>query len=268
MTANNIRILLSFLICLCFIFPLGYVFSNDEIKKKEELNRTMGTIIGAITDAETGEPLEMVSVVSQHQGDETNEFGLFRVPYQKPDTAVVKASRRDYIEYKTKIDIIAGQEVTLHFSMKKQQKPCCKLEGKWEITLTDNRITVNGFITFNNQFSDPLPSRPTAHDDTTLDEFGRFDIDLKPLLGENFVPIQSNSNQPVDSDTLFTEATGYVHNIDTATIILIPRMSDGGLSLEGQISNDFIDGKWYERGFSISRTGIFTMRKISRKGGP
>lgn len=94
-----------------------------------------------------------------------------------------------------------------------------------------------------------------------LDEFGEYDIDLQPFFGDNIAG-------EVASTTVFggrpganilTEADGYVHHGNQVVISLIPRMSHGGLSLEGTIERDKIRGSWLKRDYAPTESGRFIM---------
>jgi hypothetical protein len=66
--------------------------------------------------------------------------------------------------------------------------------------------------------------------DPTIDEFGTYEIDLRPVLGEDITRATANTVFPgrPGSDIL-KEAEGFVHHRDKVEITLIPRMSHGGI---------------------------------------
>lgn len=234
---------------------------HDCIKHNQDvLARERGYITGVVTD-ETGKPLENVSVSASYMGDSTDINGRYKVPYQPPGVSELVAQRRDLIEFKTHVKIIAGKSTHLDFSMKRQEKACCRLKGTWQTTLLYKSKKVQGTISFNNNAPDP--NRRTVKDDPTIDEFGIYDIDLQSLLGDRYYETGSTTIFDGNKDTLLIEANGYVHTINHVHIILIPGMSHGGLSLDGKIVNNTINGTWYKREYGTSIGGEFVMKKIT-----
>jgi len=126
---------------------------------------------------------------------------------------------------------------------------------------------VVGAITFSPDAPDPFPEarRRGPSSDPTLDEFGTYDIDLRPILGEDITRATSNTVFPgrPGSDIL-KEAEGFVHHRNKVDINLIPRMSHGGISLTGMIDGDEVRGEWIKRDYAPSVSGTFLMRRKNR----
>ncbi len=242
-------------------------------ERQEMLARTTGTIVGVVRDAQSNKPLSGVSVSAQYLGDGTNTEGAYRIPLIDPGEVEVTAWRRDLIQSTQRVSIHAATETTANFLIERSPPPCCTLQGTWLLSLkldesgkaTPGEVTVvEGAVSFSPSARDPFPERRSRlpSDDSTTDEFGRYNIDLRPLLGEDITRATTNTvfaGNP-DSDIL-TEAAGFVHHQNHVEITFIPRMSHGGISLTGVINDDEIRGEWVKRDYAPSISGSFVMRR-------
>jgi hypothetical protein len=245
-------------------------------QRREMLARTTGTIVGTIREVGTNQPLEGVFVSAQYLGDLTDTSGRFRIHYIKPGEVEVTAGRRDLIEARGRVRVLAARETSIELSIRRSPPPCCRLAGTWSLRLVlrePGQLPIRrgaeavGAITFRADTPDPLPERdrPAPPTDPTIDEFGTYDIDLRPILGEDITHATTNTVFPgrPGSDIL-KEAAGFVHHRDKVDINLIPRMSHGGISLTGTINGGTIRGEWIKRDYAPTISGTFLMRREER----
>ena len=213
-----------------------------------------GTIVGVARDARTKQPLEGVHVAAQHLGDETDVAGAFRIPLLEPGEVEVTAWRRDLVRAHQRVRVLAARETMVELWIDRSPPACCRLAGLWSIRLRvekSGRVAVprgtevTGTITFATGTGDRARS-----DDPTLDELGSYDVDLRPILGDD-LPRKG-------------EASGFVFDLDHLEVTFLPRMADVGVLLGGQIAGDEIRGEWLERAFAPSISGTFVMLRQSK----
>jgi hypothetical protein len=245
-------------------------------QRRVVLDRTTGTIVGTVREAGTNQPLEGVFVSARYLGDQTQADGRFRIVYIDPGEVAVTAARRDLIETRKRVRVLATQETAVDLVIERSPPPCCRLAGTWSVRLVlrepgrlpvPRGTEVAGVISFSADVPDPFPEarQRVPSDDRTLDEFGSYDVDLRSILGEDITRATSNTvfgGRP-GSDIL-TEAEGFVHHRNAVAITLIPRMSHGGLSLTGTINSDEVRGEWIKRDFAPGVAGTFLMRRKDR----
>jgi carboxypeptidase family protein len=247
-------------------------------QRRAALNRTTGTIVGVVREAGTNQPLDGVFVSAQYLGDQTDADGRFRLHDIKPGEVDVTAWRRDLIQSHGRARVLAAQETAINVTMKRPPPPCCRLAGTWSVRLVlrepgklpgPRGTEVVGDITFSPNAPDPFPEsrRRGSSSDPTLDEFGKYNIDLRPILGEDITRATTNTTFPgrPGSDIL-KEAEGFVHQRDQVAIDLIPRMSHGGISLTGTINGDEVRGEWIKRDYAPTISGTFAMQRQDTKG--
>jgi hypothetical protein len=246
-------------------------------QRQEILARTTATIVGTVRESGTKRALEGVFVTAQYFGDLTKADGRFRIEYVDPGKVKVFTWRRDLIEASQQVVARAGRETTANLFVDAAPPACCRLAGTWSVRLmlqepgelpTPRGTEVVGSITFSPDTPDPFPEARThvPADDRTLDEFGTYEIDLRPMLGADITRSTSYAIFPgrPGSDIL-TEAEGHVHHRNEVEIALIPRMSHGGLSLTGTIEGDEVHGTWIKRDYAPTVTGTFVMLRKSRE---
>ena len=220
---SNVPKILRLLLVPLVLQSVMALASDSIADRQAELARTTGTITGKITDAKTGEPLEDVVVSAQYLGDSTDASGTFRIMYLDPGVVEVTAWRRDLAESSQHIQVSAGQMVWVHLKMARAHRACCRLEGKWNITLildqgrTDASVPaakhLEGTVQFSPSISDPLPERRRTQGDATVDELGEYKIDLRPFFGDDITRSLTNTVFPRRKGAdLLTEAEGYVYN--------------------------------------------------------
>lgn len=245
-------------------------------QRREMLARTRGTIVGTIREADTNQPLEGVSVSAQYLGDRTDASCRFRIELIEPGDVEVTAWRRDLIEARGRVRVFAAREAPIELSVRRSPPPCCRLAGTWSLQVMRRRpgllsilrrTEVVGTITFSADTPDPLPERKlrAPSSDPTIDEFGTYDIDLRPVLGEDITRATSNTVFPGQPGSdILKEAAAFVHHRDQVEITLIPRMSHGGISLTGTIHGATIRGEWIKRDYAPTISGTFLMRRKQR----
>ena len=246
-------------------------------QRREILARTTGTIVGTVRESGTKLALEGVFVTAQYFGDQTKADGRFRIEYVDPGTVKVFTWRRDLVEASQQVTARAGRETTVNLFVDRAPPACCRLAGTWSVRLvvrepgqlpTPRGAEVEGSITFSPDTPDPFPEARThvPADDRTLDEFGTYDIDLRPMLGLDITQSSTTTIFPgrPGSDILI-EAVGHVHHRNEVAIALIPRMSHGGLSFTGTIEGDEVRGTWIKRDFAPTVSGTFVMLRTKRE---
>ncbi|SHH63762.1 carboxypeptidase regulatory-like domain-containing protein [Massilia sp. CF038] len=234
---------------------------------------TTGSLKGRIIDQATGRPLYGASVVTGYLGASSDKDGMFSIDTLDPGISTVAASRADMISATQSVEIMVGKTANVTFTLGKAPPPCCRLEGKWRITLTIDRGTptiantknVSGTVRFRSASWALFFGRKDP-DAFVNEEFGDYDVDLRPFFGEAFAGSSSSSRMPsrgwgwID---MMTEASGSVRSGDEVEINFIPQLSHGGLALDGKIGKDgVIRGRWLKLAFAPTHGGAFVMSKI------
>jgi hypothetical protein len=235
--------------------------------------RTTGSLKGRITDKETGQPLYGVDVLTGYQGASSDKDGQFSINILKPGVITVEAWRADMTSSAQSVEIIVGKTANVTFKLGKAPPPCCRLEGKWRMTLSIDRGTpavsnvknVSGTVRFRSA-SWALFFGKKDSEAFVNEEFGDYDIDLRPFFGEEFAASSSTSMMPSRGwgwTDMMTEAWGSVRSGDEVEITFIPQLSHGGLGLSGTIGKDgVVRGRWFKRDFAPTHGGQFVMSKI------
>jgi hypothetical protein len=235
--------------------------------------RTTGRLQGRVTDQETGQPLYNVDVLVGYQGASSDRDGLFSIDILDPGATTVEAGRADMISSAQSVDIIVGKTANVTFKLRKAPPPCCRLEGKWHLTLTIDRgapavanvKNVSGTVRFRSALWAGFFGKKDP-DAFVHEEFGDYDVDLRPFFGEEFAASSSSSMMPsrgwgwID---MMTEARGSVRSGDEVEVRFIPQLSHGGLALGGKIGTDgVIRGRWLKLAYAPTHGGQFVMTKM------
>ncbi|HEX2080418.1 MAG TPA: hypothetical protein VHG08_22135 [Longimicrobium sp.] len=229
-------------------------------------------LVGTVTDAETGRPLHgAVVIVDDYPLGSADSVGCYTVigadeivggrrpvtvhvhRYQAPDTVV---------------EISADRSDTVHFALRPTAPGCCRLEGEWSIRLAlDDRggtginpraDEVEGRMVF----SDRLPSWGDEEETDSHTERGRFDVDLGTFFGGPYAQdVSTTTFGPVAGD-FFRQAVGEVLADDSVMMVMIPRMSHGGLSMAGTIRGDTVRGQWVQNAYCCGARGRFVMHRV------
>lgn len=227
---------------------------------------------GRITDAGSGEPLfpvfVLIDLAPVGMTDCDGEYAV--LPFADgPHTITV--NHRGYVSHTATVTFSKGITQRLDFALVAAPLPCCDLRGRWAIDLQLDSAAALGdppsarAAKGSLVFADSLRlewDRPSIPDSRFNSVNGRADIDLTPFFGGPLGPDISRSMfGPTDGDFL-REATGTVFSSDSVAIDLIPRISHGGLSLQGRLRGDSVTGKWYQRAYCCGAFGRFTMRRL------
>ena len=245
---------------------------NEEWRKARQifLDRTTGKVRGKITAAESGEPLLRTVVSTGSGADNTDENGEYEIAHQEPGIVKLVTRRRDREAVEAEVLIEARKTIQHDFVLTKAKAACCKLEGAWmvELILTHDEglflrkpdlvgETASGRVIFSSKYKKLSNCIPDYSDDI-LDEFGKYDIDLTSIFGENLKTFTSLS----DTDPL-KEVSGTISHYDKVYIDFIPCMSHNAISLNGKIVNNAeITGKWVLRGYKNEVRGTFKMDRV------
>jgi hypothetical protein len=97
-------------------------------------------------------------------------------------------------------------------------------------------------------------------DDVIGFEFGRHAIDLRPILGGPFGADVSTTVFGGGSSLPY-EVAGMVETGDSVMIMIIPRMTHGGLSLRGRFRGDSMVGQWTQNAYCCGSAGRFVMQR-------
>ncbi|HEX6042428.1 hypothetical protein [Longimicrobium sp.] len=111
-------------------------------------------------------------------------------------------------------------------------------------------------------FSARLPPRPWLREPDPATEEGRFDVDLSVFFSGPFASDVSTTvygGQPAD---FLRQAVGEVFADDSVTMVMIPGMSHGGLSLEGTLRGDTVSGMWVQNAYCCGARGRFVMHRV------
>lgn len=249
--------------------------SDPVAERQRELERTTGIITGRVTDAATGEPLEDVDVSARYLGDGTDAAGVFRIKYVDPGIVELIAWRRDLLPSSQRVKVSAGRTVSVTVKMVRGARACCRLEGEWNITLILDKERgvespqsgkrVHGTVRFSSAIPDPLPDRRRTRGDPAVDEFGEYTVDLRPFFGTDITKFQTTTIFPGrEGADILTEAQGFVYDGNKVHIDFIPRMSHGGISLTGRVSDASIRGTWIKRDYAPIYEGRFIMKRVLR----
>jgi hypothetical protein len=225
-----------------------------------------GTIVGTVTDAKSGAPVEKTIVLVRNGAmtltDAAGHFAIHRVESGK---VVVRATRRDRTPTSAGVTVVPGQVSTVTLRSTTAPPACCHLAGAWNLTLVleksdDHRsLPIQALGTI--RFGDPAPDQDLRQfyqkDDPTLDEFGESVVDLRPFgsrITDRISPAVHDS--PAQGSGGATEklpgtrlgASGYVHDGDEVSIELSSDITDvDWLTLEGRIDGTTIRGRWDHR---------------------
>lgn len=255
------------------------VFCGSAVFVGAEFQNPIGTVTGYVLSATDGRPLDGVFVEAGYVGTETDKSGAFTLDFYKAGRVVVDASRRDLLTTRTTAMVVPGKTTSVTLRLRPGPPPCCRLEGEWDADLVlgwpstetvRKGARLTGTVLFSSVFPDTQLNRRTYAGDPTVDEFGRYQIDLTPFFGANVTSAHTNSLMPGRDQSyrdILTEVEGCIFNGTDVEIILIPRMSHGGLSFSGKIRGDVIRGDWVKRDVAATAGGTFTMKRRRPSGG-
>jgi hypothetical protein len=142
------------------------------------------------------------------------------------------------------------------------------MEGEWTVTLVMDSPTEGKTMPTTREiggqfvFSPRLPVLDGEKPPASV-AVGRSQVDLAPFFGGPYArDVSTSMSGPVQADyfrEMFARRTGG----DTVEIIMIPRMSHGGLTLVGRLAGDSAAGYWVQNAFCCGARGRFTMRRVA-----
>jgi hypothetical protein len=228
-----------------------------------------GSLNGKVVSQETGLPLPGVFVHFDDQSEISDEAGLFTMEILNSAAITVEASRPDMITSRQFANVVSGNTTNITFRLAKAAPPCCRLEGNWHLTLVLDRgsptVANAKILTGTVRFRSALWGRFFGHVTSEIyakNEFGDYDVDLRPFFGEDFERWVMQS-EGWGASNMLKEASGAVRSGDLVDIQFVPRLSHGGLDLDGKISkNGTIRGIWLRRSYAPTLGGHFIMTRI------
>jgi hypothetical protein len=236
-----------------------------------ELNAARGTLVGLITDAETGRPVS-ARVDAGTTGAYAIEDGLYEVIYIDPGSARVRVESLGYAPEVRTFTFSAGRVDTLNIALRRAAPVRLSLAGTWHVrfkirepgarrSLPAQRF-VEGTITFSDTLNLVDPSRPPQRDRYVWMTEGLSEIDFSPFFGSRVASDVSTTISGPQDGTFDREAVGTVTDGDSVEIGLIPRISHGGVSFAGRARGDSIVGQWVQRAYCCGAHGDFVLRRV------
>lgn len=229
-------------------------------------------VAGVVTDAQTGVPVGgvLVMVNPGFSMEVSDSAGAFAVEYLAPGRRKLVVERRGFLPLARVLEVRAGDSVRVDMALERAPAPCCTLDGTWEARFvlrtpaemgpapTDSVVT--GTITFADSIPDPFRRRGRP-DPYVAVSHGLSELDFSPFFGGRIARDVSTTVFGGTGSTFDREATGVVFNGDSVDVTLIPRISHGGVSMEGAIEGDVIRGRWIQRAYAGGATGVFELRR-------
>jgi alpha-tubulin suppressor-like RCC1 family protein len=188
-----------------------------------------------------------------------------------PDTGVViRVDRLGFLPDSVTIRLRSGQVATRAFTLRRVERPCCRLDGAWRVHLHIERLnlqqpeptsrSITGLFVFDRRLPDWTEFRGATVDSVVRYEYGYSALDLAPFFGGPYARDVSTTVFGGGA-TLFRELIGMVPAGDSVDMTLIPRMSHGGLSFTGRIAGDTMRGRWTQNAYCCGADGTFTMHR-------
>jgi hypothetical protein len=143
------------------------------------------------------------------------------------------------------------------------------LDGEWSATLLmdspgeDQVAPASTRITGTIVFDHRIPAEDEGEGEPRTRALGRTGFDLSDFFGQPYAPDVSTTIFGPVQDDFFREVAGTLRG-DSARLVIIPRMSHGGLSLRGRLSGDSIVGGWTQNAYGSGAHGRFILRRVPR----
>ncbi len=244
-------------------------------RRQAYLRASRGGLVGRITDAGTGRPVEGVGVHTRYMGGYSDESGRYEVVYLDPGEHRVEIERRGYVPQSRTITAVAGSKRILHASLRRAAPVRLRLDGSWaaRFELLDvgsdsirkarrpTASTVAGTLWFSRSVPPPLADVPVERDRYVWTVFGRSEVDFSPFFGGAVAEdVSTTVLGPVD-DSFEREVAATVFDGDSVQVSLVPRISHGGVSFAGRLHGDSIVGRWDERAYCCGASGRVVLRR-------
>ena len=227
-------------------------------------------ILVRVTDAATQLPIRDAVIGAElFVRANTDSVGTVCLRTLTGDSATLDLDRPGYQRRTLVARGKPGQVVAQDVQLARVTNPCCQLLGSWTIRLVlekpagtlprrKNRraftpIETGGGLEFGPQYAND--ARFTDVDSLVKTVYGRHQVDLAPFFGGPYARDVSTTIFGGGGD-LLREISGTIPDGDAVWITFIPRMSHGGLSLEGRIVNDTIRGVWQQNAYCCGATGF------------
>jgi hypothetical protein len=244
-------------------------------RRQAYLRASTGGLVGRITDAETGRPIEGVSIGTRSMGGYSDEWGRYEVVYLDPGEHRVEIERRGYAPQYRTITAVAGSKRILHASLRRAAPVRLRLDGSWaaRFELLDvgsdsarkarrpTGSTVAGTLWFSRDAPPPLLDVPVERDRYVWTVFGRSELDFSPFFGGAVAEDVSTTLIGPVNDSFTREVVATVFDGDSVLVSLVPRISHGGVSFAGRLHGDSIVGRWDERAYCCGASGRVVLRR-------
>lgn len=236
---------------------------------ERQFREETATLTGIVRDAETGLPLR-ANVIPEDGWEFADEDGRYTAEGLEPGRQTVRIEERGFVAEERTVELARGQTTTLDVTLRRAPPPCCALAGTWRVRFVMRRrggmgpapadTVVEGLLTFADSIPNPLGGRfPLPPNVRT--EFGLSDVDFTPFFGGPVARDVSTTVMGATGGNFARETVAQVFNGDSVEVTLIPRISHGGVSMEGRVRDGVVKGKWIQRAYAAGAAGTFEMRR-------
>ncbi|MBB4634991.1 carboxypeptidase-like regulatory domain-containing protein [Longimicrobium terrae] len=239
--------------------------------KSGERDPELATLVGRITDAETGEAVR-ASIITDNEYEFGDEGGEYRMEYVVPGVSEVTVEMAGYRPQVRTVTLAAGRVDTLNVALRRAAPVRLTLTGTWQVRFKIRepgarrsppaQRFVEGTLTFNDTLNLVDPERPPERDRYVWTTEGLSEIDFTPFFGSRVASDVSTTVFGSRGGTFEREVVGTVMDGDSVEIGLIPRISHGGVSLSGRARGDSIVGQWVQRAYCCGAHGDFVLRRV------
>jgi hypothetical protein len=244
---------------------------ETEAREAEE-RASLGSLVGRITDAQTGEPVR-AAIFAEFHWEMSEETGEYRMTGVDPGTLRVTVESTGYRPEQRTITFAARRVDTMNVALRRAAPVSLSLSGTWHMRfkLRDAGIrrgpppaqrVVEGTINFIDTLHIVDRRRPLQRDRYVWTIEGLSDIDFSPFFGGRIGRDVSTTVFGGQNETFEREAIARVVDGDSVDINLIPRISHGGVSFAGRMRGDSIVGRWFMRAYAGGATGDVVLRRV------
>ena len=180
--------------------------------------------------------------------------------------AAVEVWRRGYVDTSLHVEGMVGTTHRQVLRLPRVATPCCDLRGDWALRLEleepskmhpqpTGRV-VTGPVRIGAQHLPP--DEGDDLDSLVVVRRGLHELDLSPFFGGPYARDVSTTVFGGGA-TLFREVSAEATGGDSVRLVIIPRMSHGGLTLSGIVRGDTIVGGWFQNAYCCGAVGRFLM---------
>lgn len=247
--------------------------SDKAMERQRRARERTSVLSGRVRDGETGQPLRGAFVIVREYAGMgvSGEDGTYEAAYVDSGTRTVVAHARGFESDSTTLAFVPGDSLRWDVTLRRAPPPCCTLEGTWRVHFVMRQpngmgpaprdTVVEGVLTFADSIPDPLQGR-YGRRVNVREEFGLSDVDFTPFFGGRIARDVSTTVEGPTGGNFAREMTGDVFEGDQVEIVLIPRISHGGVSMLGRIEGDVVRGEWVQRSYAGGAEGTFEMRRV------